>query len=87
MMKSGKASNVLMRHMMKTVKCRCGFVEASNEPHPCHSKGYTCRKPAKQHFYIPHWNFSVAGAQMKASVSDTWACDECWKEFEALLVK
>jgi hypothetical protein len=61
--------------------CRCGFDKKSKEPHPCHGNAYTCRKPAKQHFYIPTWNFALAGAQMKASASNTWACDECWAQF------
>lgn len=68
---------------MQKTACRCGFIESTSEPHPCHANGYLCRKPAKQHFYVPG-NFALAGAQMKVSASDTWACNECWEKFAKL---
>ncbi len=68
-------------------KCRCGFDKSSQESHPCHAEGYSCRKPAEQRFYMPHSNFALAGYQMKASVSETWACDGCWAKFVRLLEK
>ncbi len=60
-------------------KCRCGHEGSDN--HPCHARAYSCRKPATQRFYNPKI-VSLAGMQMKLEVTDTWACDECWKEYE-----
>lgn len=62
--------------------CRCGHEVG---PHPCHGKGYSCKKPATQRFYHENKPFSLAGMSMKFPVSETWACDECWKSFSALL--
>lgn len=62
----------------RAMTCRCGH--AGGEPHPCHGKAYTCRAPAKQRFYAPHF-VSLAGVQMKFEVSETWACDVCWAWF------
>lgn len=59
--------------------CRCGHKE-SDGPHPCHFGGYTCRKPATQRFYGARL-VSLAGVTMKAEVSETWACDEHWREW------
>ena len=74
---------------MDASPCRCGHPKDSPDPHPCHGLGHTCRKPAKQYFYSPypkgHPGASLAGMQMKACVSDTWACESCWAAFKALL--
>jgi hypothetical protein len=58
--------------------CRCGHTTA--EQHPCHGDGYACKKDSKQRFYNPHIA-SLAGAQLKFEVKDTWACDDCWEKF------
>ena len=65
--------------MSNTAPCRCGHA-ASDAPHPCHRKGYTCGKPAKQRFYAPK-TVSLSGVMMKVAVTDTWACDDCWANF------
>jgi hypothetical protein len=74
---------------MKSTTCRCGHPDVSTDPHPCHGKVNTCRKPATQYFYNPypkgHLGSSLAGTQLKVSVADTWACETCWSEFKALL--
>ncbi len=61
------------------LKCRCGYEGVGD--HPCHAKLYTCRKSAEQRFYNPKI-VSLAGIQMKLEVTDTWACNECWEEYE-----
>lgn len=53
--------------------CRCGFDLSSDESHPCHALGYTCKKPAKQRKYL-------LGGQMV----NTWCCDSCWNDFLAI---
>jgi hypothetical protein len=63
--------------------CRCGWDGQGD--HPCHYRAYACKKAAKQRFYYDGKPFSLAGMQMKLSVHDTWACDECWEEFKRLL--
>lgn len=65
-------------------KCRCGHPNDSTDPHPCHGKGYACRKPARQRFYNAR-PVALAGNQPKVQASETQACDECWEEFKALL--
>lgn len=60
--------------------CRCGW-DGQGE-HPCHARGYTCGKPARQRFYGAHL-VALAGVQMKVGISDTWACDEHWAAFSA----
>ena len=57
--------------------CRCGWDGQGD--HPCHRNNYTCRKPAKIRYYEPTKLYALAGVQMKMSVVDTWACDECWE--------
>lgn len=59
--------------------CRCGWDGQGD--HPCHGNGYRCRQPAKARYYEPHLNYSLAGAQMKMSMAQTFACDACWDEF------
>lgn len=66
--------------------CRCGH-DGPDDGHPCHGKGHTCRKPGKARYYEPHKLYSLAGAQSKMSVVQTFACDECWTEFGSLLAK
>ena len=57
--------------------CRCGHPTDSTEPHPCHWGDYTCREPATHFFYAQPGigKFALAGAQMKVSANDSWACD------------
>jgi len=62
--------------------CRCGHF--GDGEHPCHAEAYTCRKLAKQRFYNPEL-VALAGVQMKMQVSDTWACDDHWIEFQQQL--
>lgn len=64
-------------------QCRCGYNGEEGE-HPCHGGAYTCRKPAKQRFYGARL-VALAGVQMKAEVSDTWACDACWERYLELM--
>ena len=63
--------------------CRCGWYGVGD--HPCHHAAYTCRRPAKRRFYVPSMAFTLAGGQLKFSMSDTFACDECWEAFSKLL--
>jgi hypothetical protein len=58
--------------------CRCGHV--GGEPHPCHAKRYTCRKPARFRVYNigTPGRFALAGMMPKLTADTTWACDECW---------
>lgn len=63
-------------------ECRCGHT--GEGPHPCHAKGHTCGKPATQRFYNAR-PVCLSGMQMKLGVSETWACDECWEEFKAMM--
>lgn len=70
---------------MSEERCRCGWDGTGD--HPCHYKNYTCRKPAKERLYLPSMKFSLAGAQLKFSMSKTFACDECWEDFNKLLKK
>lgn len=58
-------------------KCRCGF--AGEGEHPCHGFAYTCRQPAKPRFDANL--VALAGAQMKAQATKTFACDECWSRY------
>ena len=60
--------------------CRCGWSVVGD--HPCHGKGYECKKPAKVRYYEPHSRYSLAGMQLKLSVVETFACDECWEAFK-----
>lgn len=59
--------------------CRCGWDGEGD--HPCHGQMYTCRRPATARYYEPHKFYSLAGAQPKMSVAQTYACDECWEAF------
>jgi len=61
--------------------CRCGHDGVGD--HPCHAKAYQCRRPARERFYDAR-PAVLSGMQMKLSVSQTWACDECWEEFKAI---
>lgn len=66
---------------MKNIElCRCG-VDSKTNPHPCHGQLYQCKKPAKHRFYNPKL-VTLSGTKLKMSVSDTWACDECWENFK-----
>jgi hypothetical protein len=63
--------------------CRCGWDGVGD--HPCHyprlGPSYSCKRPAKERFYYDGHPFSLAGVQMKLSVNQTFACDECWEVF------
>lgn len=63
--------------------CRCGY-NTSNDYHPCHGNGYTCKKPAKPRFYNPKL-VALAGVQTKFQVSETYACDDCWENFSKVV--
>lgn len=67
---------------MTPTTCRCGHT--GSDSHPCHGKGHTCGKPASQRFYNP-MPVALAGVMMKVQVTDTWACDDCWDAFKAML--
>jgi hypothetical protein len=62
--------------------CRCGHT--GDMPHPCHNRGYTCRKPATLRIYslVP---VSLAGMQLKLAANQTYACDDCWTEYQQYL--
>lgn len=60
--------------------CRCGW--NGKGQHPCHGKRYTCRNPGISRLYYPHSRFSLAGTQLKFSMRETFACEECWKSFQ-----
>ena len=62
-------------------RCRCGW--DGTGAHPCHGHGYTCRAPARARYYEPVRRYSIAGAQLKISAAQTYACDECWGVFRA----
>lgn len=64
---------------MTEAACRCGHT--GNGPHPCHAKNYTCRKPATRRIYNLH-TVGLAGTQPKLGANDTWACDDCWADFQ-----
>jgi len=64
--------------------CRCGYLGPDAAEHPCHWGGYTCKKPGSLRFYSLDL-VSLAGAQMKVPVFDTYACKEHWTEFLNLL--
>lgn len=64
---------------MAEVACRCGW--SGEGDHLCHRCG---KVPGSRRFYPPTLKFSLAGAQPKFSVRETWGCDACWKEFEVL---
>ena len=72
--------------MCMPATCRCGWRPTEDHPpeHPCHAKAYQCRKPARQRFYNAR-PVALSGMQMKLQVTDTWACDECWAEFQAMV--
>ena len=59
--------------------CRCGHDGTGD--HPCHGNGYRCRKPAARRFYNAQM-VALPGVQFKVQMSDTWACDACWAEFQ-----
>lgn len=63
--------------------CRCGYT--GEGPHPCRGKEYRCKKPATSRFVAQPT--CLAGAQMKLQAYETWACDECWAEFQEALKK
>ena len=74
--------------------CRCGHDLASPEPHPCHARpdpsrreySEACGKPASERTqYLVTPDTALAGCQMKVGAYryTTWACDECWEEFQA----
>lgn len=71
----------------KNQMCRCGYKGDGTDgngdaDHPCHANGYSCRRPAKPRLYQSGNLASLAGVQLKFSMQDTWACDECWEAFK-----
>lgn len=65
--------------------CHCGHDRTLPGPHPCHGGKYTCRQPAKIRYYEPVKRYSLAGVQLKISVTSTYACDDCWAQFVVML--
>jgi hypothetical protein len=71
---------------VSTTPCRCGYT--GDGPHPCHADGYACGKPAQARYYDPNpGQWSLAGMQLKLSVTETWACDGCWDAFKKQMEK
>ena len=68
-----------------TETCRCGWDGEGD--HPCHGKLYSCKKPAERRFYAPSMRFALAGARLKFSTRETFACAECWEWFQKELQK
>lgn len=66
----------------KATSCRCGWTGKGE--HMCHACG---KKPGSFRIYVPHFRFSLAGAQLKFSARDTWGCDECWVIFSEKLAE
>lgn len=54
--------------------CRCGWDGTGD--HPCH----VCGAPSRQRFYRPQL-VALAGMTMKLQVTDTFACDSCWRKY------
>lgn len=65
-------------------KCRCGHTGMPEE-HPCHGRGYTCRKEAAPRLVA--YTTALAGMQLKLGAYQTWACDECWADYTKTLGK
>lgn len=64
---------------MSAEKCRCGHT--GDGPHPCHADGYSCRQPATARLIpMPLGTGALAGAQMKLTVYETYACDVCFEK-------
>ncbi len=66
--------------------CRCGHDTSSDEPHPCHGNGYTCKKPSRRYFYQMK-PFGSSKYSFVYSARDTWACEECWAWYQKFIVK
>lgn len=62
--------------MNSTSACRCGWNGTGD--HPCHRCGTAPGKRRLRHADIP---YSLAGAQPKFNMVETWSCDECWAEW------
>lgn len=62
--------------------CRCGYDGRGD--HPCHANAYSCKKSAKIRFYNPQ-RVALAGFQLKVQMTDSWACDDCWCKFVAMM--
>jgi hypothetical protein len=66
--------------------CRCGAPEALKDgEHPCHGGAYTCRKPAYLRLSATYPPVALTGYQMKVEATETWACEECWETWKAIL--
>lgn len=59
--------------------CRCGRQTATS--HPCHARGYTCPNEGSPRYYRAAL-VALAGAQMKAQLAGTHACDACWRAWQ-----
>jgi len=62
-------------------ECRCGW-EPGDGSHPCHGGGYTCTKPATRRLVCGLASFD-SPEELRTDV--TFACDECWVEFQRLV--
>ncbi len=67
------------------MSCRCGYPAGLlDDPHPCHGHGYTCGKPAQHRLYSARL-VGLGGMQTKFSMSETWACDDCRREYAPMV--
>lgn len=60
---------------MKT-ECRCGY--NGTGIHKCHRCG---KAPGTRRFRHADVPYSLAGAQPKLNMVETYSCDECWAEW------
>ena len=70
--------------MIMSSRCRCGHVDSPGTDHPCHGRGYVCRRPAKRRFYNTR-PAALSGMQLKLVGDETWACDACWESYKNLV--
>lgn len=61
--------------------CRCKRDNVDGQ-HLCHGQGYTCPQVGIRRLIAT--NACLAGTQPKVGVYETWACELCFAEFQAL---
>jgi hypothetical protein len=59
--------------------CRCGWDGTGD--HPCHRCG---KAPGTRRFRHADVPYSLAGAQPKFNMVETYSCDPCWTEWQEL---
>ena len=62
------------------VTCRCGWNGAGD--HLCHRCG---KVPGTRRLHAQDTPYSIAGAQPKIVLVETWGCDLCWAEYTTLV--